>query len=148
MESDAEAEVESEMSDASPPRVLIVDDESHILAALRRSLRREGYAMVTAETPFEALQYLEENPVDLILSDQKMPGMSGVEFLTVARRLRPAAVRMMITGWSEAVSPDDLAAIGVQSLIPKPWDDSLLKKEIRGALASRERFAGRSEPAS
>ena len=133
-----EMKVESETPDERPPRILIVDDESHILAALRRSLRREGYVMVTAETPFEALQYLENNSVDLILSDQMMPGMSGVEFLTQSRQLCPAAVRMMITGWSEAVSPADIAAIDLHTLIPKPWDDSLLKKEIRAALESRE----------
>ena len=63
------------------PALLIGDDEPRILSALRRALRREGYEIVTAETAAEALRILDERPVDAILSDHKMPGMSGVQFL-------------------------------------------------------------------
>ncbi len=65
----------------SPPVLLLVDDETRILSALRRTLRREGYEILTAESVAEGLRILESREVDLVLTDQKMPGMSGLEFL-------------------------------------------------------------------
>jgi response regulator RpfG family c-di-GMP phosphodiesterase len=116
------------------PVVLIVDDEIRILTALRRVLRRESYEIITAETPAEALRMLDERRVDLILSDHKMPGMSGLELLAQAARRQPAAGRVLITGWTEEVPAADLEAIGVRALLPKPWDDKELKATLRTAL--------------
>jgi response regulator RpfG family c-di-GMP phosphodiesterase len=79
------------------PTLLIVDDEEQILSALKRALRREGYEIVAAETAAAALRILDERPVDGILSDQKMPGMSGVQLLTQAAKRSAEAVRMLIT---------------------------------------------------
>ncbi len=117
------------------PVVLVVDDEARILSALRRSLRREGYEIVTAETVEEALRVLDERSVALILSDQKMPGMSGVQFLAEAALRRPEAVRMLITGWTEEIPREQLEALGVRALITKPWDDEKLKATLRRALS-------------
>ncbi len=116
------------------PVVLVVDDEARILSALRRSLRREGYEILTAETVEEALRVLDERSVALILSDQKMPGMSGVQFLAEAARRRPESVRMLITGWTEEIPREQLEEIGVCALITKPWDDEKLKATLRRAL--------------
>ncbi len=116
------------------PVVLVVDDEACILSALRRSLRREGYEIVTAETVEEALRVLDERSVALILSDQKMPGMSGVQFLAEAALRRPEAVRMLITGWTEEIPREQLEELGVCALITKPWDDEKLKATLRRAL--------------
>ena len=116
------------------PSLLVVDDEERILSALRRTLRREGYEIVTAETGEEALRILDERPVDAILTDQKMPGMSGAQFLAEAARRRPDAVRMIITGWTEEIPRERLEALGVRALITKPWDDSKLKATLRRAL--------------
>jgi response regulator RpfG family c-di-GMP phosphodiesterase len=116
------------------PVLLIVDDEARILTALRRALRRENYEILTAETPAEALRVLDTQPVDLILSDHKMPGMSGVELLAAAARKQPNARRVLITGWTEEVPPAELEAIGVHALLPKPWDDAELKATLRAAL--------------
>lgn len=123
-------------SEAAPgPRVvLVVDDEARILSALRRTLRREGYEILTAETPAEALRILEERAVDLILSDQKMPGMSGLELLARAAERRPGAARLLITGWTEEVPQRQLEELGVRALLPKPWDDGELKRTLRQAL--------------
>jgi response regulator RpfG family c-di-GMP phosphodiesterase len=120
----------------SPAVLLIVDDEVRILTALRRSLRKEGYRIITAENAGRALELLAEHPVDLVLSDQKMPGMSGVEFLSEAKRLRPGAVRILITGWTEALPQQQMESVGIQALIPKPWDDRQLKDCLRSALSS------------
>jgi DNA-binding NtrC family response regulator len=117
-------------------RVLIVDDEVRILTALRRSLRREGWEILTAESPAEALRLIEEAPVDVVLSDHKMPGMSGIEMLAEIGERYPHIVKLLITGWSEAVSEADLASVGISALIPKPWDDKELKQILRNHLGS------------
>jgi response regulator RpfG family c-di-GMP phosphodiesterase len=122
---------------ARRPILLMVDDEVRILAALRRSLRREGYEILTAETPAEAIRLLDQHSVDLILSDQKMPGMSGMALLAEAAQRQPEAVRLLITGWTENVPPDDLKALDVRALVPKPWQDAQLKQLLRDALAGR-----------
>ncbi len=117
------------------PAVLVVDDEARILSALRRSLRREGYEILTAETVEEALRVLDERSVELILSDHKMPGMSGMQFLAEAARRRPDALRMIITGWTEEIPREQLEELGVCALITKPWDDEKLKATLRRALS-------------
>jgi DNA-binding NtrC family response regulator len=122
--------------DRPRPTLLLVDDEERILSALQRCLRREGYEILTADSVSRALEVLDERRVDLVLSDQKMPGASGVELLREARRIQPEAARLMITGWSQALSESDRAAIGIFALIPKPWDDRQLKASLRDALAS------------
>jgi len=119
---------------AEAPLLLIVDDETRILSALRRALRREGYEILTAESADEALRLLSERPIDAILTDQKMPGMSGAQLLAEAARRRPSAVRMLITGWTEEIPRTRLEALGVCALITKPWDDARLKATLRRAL--------------
>ena len=116
-------------------RLLLVDDEERILSALRRSLRREGFEILVAATVDRALEILQHEPIDLILSDHMMPGMTGIELLDEARRRQPEAVRMLISGWSQAVSAEELEELGVAVLVSKPWDDSELKQAIRKLLA-------------
>ena len=122
------------MPTPNAPCLLIVDDEARILSALRRALRREGYEILTAETVAEALRILEERSVDAILSDQKMPGMSGAQFLAEAARRRPDATRMIITGWTEEIPRERLDELGVCALVTKPWDDAKLKATLRRVL--------------
>lgn len=119
------------------PTLLVVDDEARILSALRRSLRREGWRVLTAGTPDEALRILDEEPIDAVLSDHKMPRMSGLEVLEAAACRRPNAARILISGWPDEVPAERLAALGVRALVPKPWDDAELKRILRAALAGR-----------
>ena len=118
------------------PILLIVDDEERILNALSRSLRREGYTILTAQTPQQVRELLEQHPVDVVLSDHKMPAASGLDILALASELRPSAARLLISGWPEQVPPDRLASLGVRELLPKPWDDGELKRALREAAAS------------
>jgi DNA-binding NtrC family response regulator len=98
------------------PTLLIVDDDTGVLSALRRTLRREGYRILTAETAAQALHLLRDHEVDLILSDHKMPVMSGIQLFGEAARLRPTAAKVLITGWTEEVPKSELDALGVSAL--------------------------------
>jgi response regulator RpfG family c-di-GMP phosphodiesterase len=118
----------------APPTLLVVDDEARILSALRRSLRREGWRVLTAGTPTEALRLLDEEPIDAVLSDHKMPRMSGLDVLEAAAARRPDAARILISGWPDEIPAERLAALGIRALVPKPWDDAELKRVLRGAL--------------
>ena len=116
------------------PILLIVDDETRVLSALRRALRKEGYEILLASSPQEALKLIAEYEIDAILSDHKMPGMSGLQVLAEAKRRHPDAARLLISGWPEAVASAELQALDVHALLPKPWDDAELKAELRRAL--------------
>jgi response regulator RpfG family c-di-GMP phosphodiesterase len=120
-----------------PPTLLVVDDEVRILSALRRSLRREGWRVLTAGTPAEALRLLDEEPIDAVLSDHKMPRMSGLDVLEAAAQRRPLAARILISGWPDEISPERLRELGVRALVPKPWDDAELKRILREALRTQ-----------
>ncbi|HXK26449.1 MAG TPA: response regulator, partial [Myxococcota bacterium] len=81
--------------------VLFVDDEVNILKALQRLLRMEDMHVLTASRANDALELLERNPTQVVVSDQRMPEMSGVDFLAVVRERHPDIVRMMLTGYTE-----------------------------------------------
>jgi CheY-like chemotaxis protein len=117
------------------PVVLLVDDETRILSALGRSLRRQGYRVLSAEDAETALDLLEETEVDAIISDQKMPGMSGLDLLRQVQKRGLAAARILLTGWPEEIPPARKAALGIHALLPKPWDDATLKHTLEEALA-------------
>ena len=118
------------------PTLLIVDDEAQILSALKRSLRREGYEIVAVESAAAALRILDERCVDVILSDHKMPGISGVQLLARAAEMRPDIVRMLITGWTNEIPSERLEEVGICALVTKPWDDAKLKATLRVAMGA------------
>ena len=120
------------------PTLLIVDDEAQILSALKRSLRREGYEIVAVESAAAALRILDERWVDAILSDHKMPGISGVQLLARAAEMRPDIVRMLITGWVNEIPPERLEEVGICALVTKPWDDAKLKATLRVAMGAAQ----------
>jgi CheY-like chemotaxis protein len=121
--------------------LLLVDDEVNVLAALRRLLRKDGYHIVTADSGAQALQRLAENEVDVILSDQRMPGMTGVEFLRRAKELYPDTVRMSLSGYTELQSVTDAINEGaIYKFLTKPWDDERLRAHISEAFRHKEVF--------
>lgn len=113
-----------------------MDDEPRILSALRRSLRREGWELLSAESPEEALSVLAERRVDLVVSDQKMPGGSGLGLLEAVARRHPQTARVLLTGWPEEVPTGQLERLRIGALLPKPWDDAELKETLRRQLAA------------
>lgn len=123
---------------AAVPVVLLVDDEPSILSALRRLLRTPRYEVLTAESGAAALELLASTEVDLIISDMRMPNMSGAEFLARAQTFYPDTMRILLTGYSEIDSV--VRAInegGVYRYLNKPWDDQDLLLTVAQALEQR-----------
>lgn len=119
--------------------LLLVDDEENILSALKRLLRRDGYRILTANGGAEALALLAENTVDVIVSDQRMPAMTGVEFLRRARTIHPDTVRIVLSGYTELQSITDAINEGaIYKFLTKPWDDDLLRANIEEAFRQKE----------
>ena len=115
--------------------VLCVDDEQNILHALKRLLRKEGYRLLTAGSGTEGLKILKENDVHLVISDQRMPEMSGTEFLAKIREDYPEVIRIVLTGYTEVDSITESINKGhIYKFILKPWNDYNLKLEIKQAL--------------
>lgn len=125
--------------ESSSRTLLLLDDEPNILSALKRLLRGEGYTLLAYTDPHEALEALQREPVDVILSDQRMPAMSGVEFLRRARELRPDTVRIALSGYTELQFITDAINDGaIYKFLTKPWDDQQLRGHIADAFRSKE----------
>jgi CheY-like chemotaxis protein len=114
--------------------LLIVDDEPGILSALQRALRREGYDVVAADSGAAALRVLREQRVDAILTDHKMPGMSGLELIREVAAEWPGIPRLLLTGWGAEIAPEEARRLGIRALVAKPWADADLKARLREVL--------------
>jgi diguanylate cyclase (GGDEF)-like protein len=118
------------------PTLLLVDDEPSIVSSLRRLLRGDGYRILTANSGSEGLQVLAEHTVDVIVSDQRMPEMTGVEFLRKVRQLYPDTVRIVLSGYTELQTVTDAVNGGaIYKFLTKPWDDEQLRSHIQEAVA-------------
>src|SRR5262245_47533305 len=118
--------------------LLIVDDEVDVLESLRHQFHRT-YRVLTATSGSAAVSLLNQNDVQLILSDQRMPGMSGDAFLSQARRLKPDAIRMLFTGYADIQAVINAVNEGhIFRYILKPWDTVELEGIIRQAAEQFE----------
>ncbi|MBI4998500.1 MAG: EAL domain-containing protein [Rhodocyclales bacterium] len=119
--------------------LLLVDDEPHILSALTRLLRRDGYRILTATSAAEGLELLALNEVQVIVSDQRMPEMSGTEFLGRVKEMYPKTIRIVLSGYTELRSITDAINHGaIYKFLTKPWEDALLRENIREAFVHGE----------
>lgn len=119
--------------------LLLVDDEPNIISALQRVLRRDGYTILACDGPEKALALLATHPVDVVLSDQRMPSMSGVEFLRRVRQTHPETVRIVLSGYADLQFITDAINEGaIYKFLTKPWDDDQLRQQIREAFRSKE----------
>ncbi len=115
--------------------VLFVDDEVNILRAIQRLMRNESCEVLTASRGAEALEFLESRPIQVVVTDQRMPEMSGVDLLSAIRDRQPDIVRMMLTGYTEMnVAVDAINRGEIYRLITKPWNDEELKATLRQAF--------------
>jgi len=120
--------------------ILCVDDEVNILHALNRVFRKEGYRILTASDGPRALGLLEENKdVHLVISDQRMPGMTGTDFLAIVREKYPEIIRIVLTGYTEVDAITDSINKGhIYKFILKPWNDQNLVLDVRQCLEQFE----------
>ena len=126
---------------APKTRVLFVDDEERILNALRM-LFRDEYDVVTASSGAAAVELLQKEPVQIVVSDQRMPGMAGVEVLREVKKAHPRTVRLLLTGYS------DLAALvgsinegEIFRFVKKPWDNDDIRAVLKEAAAVAAKVA-------
>jgi DNA-binding NarL/FixJ family response regulator len=116
------------------PVVLCVDDEPGVLSAVRRSLRNERCDVITAGSPEEALGWLEEVQVDLVITDQLMPGMPGTDLLKEVRKRSPTTARVILTAHRTPSMVRMGLEAGVDTFLYKPWNENYLVDTVRQIL--------------
>lgn len=118
-----------------PHTIMIVDDEEYIINSIVRLLRSENYTILSASNGTEALDIMSKNKVDLIIADQRMPQMTGIELLREVKRLYPDTVRMVLTGYADINAViDAINKAEVYRFLTKPCDTNELIINIRQAL--------------
>lgn len=119
---------------ASKPRILIVDDEPSMREMLRIVLRRDGYEVVVAENGMSALDILRREPVDLLLSDIRMPDLNGVEVLRAAKEMNRDIVAFMMTAFASTDTAVEAMRLGAVDYFTKPFSMDELRLKIRQHL--------------
>ena len=133
------------MSHAKKHTLLVVDDEQDVCDSVRDLLRRE-FRVLTARSSEEGTRLLQENEVHIIMTDQRMPKITGVELLTKIRQRYPQAVRMLFTGYADLESV--IAAINqghIFRFLKKPWQPQDLEEAVRDAAAEYDRLVEQAE---
>lgn len=125
---------------SAPVRILFVDDEERILRSLALQFRRH-YEVLTESDPLRALQRLREEHIHVLVSDQRMPQMSGAQLLAEAREIAPNTLRILLTGYSDLdAAVEALNNGGIFRYLTKPWDQQEMAFTLRQAaeLAVRQ----------
>nr|WP_298145590.1 response regulator [uncultured Pseudomonas sp.] len=119
--------------EARPPNtLLLVDDESHILTSLQRLLQQDGYQVLSARSAAEGFELLALHSVQVVLCDQRMPGMNGTEFLDRIKSLYPDTLRIILSGYTDLHSVLEAINRGsIYRFYTKPWDSDTLRDNIR-----------------
>jgi response regulator RpfG family c-di-GMP phosphodiesterase len=135
-------EIESGFRWNRDPVVLLVDDDPGTLNAIRRTLRDEPYELITAGSCEEALGWLDDLAVDLVITDQMMPRMTGTELLEVVKKRYPRTARALLTAHPMLSTTQEGPQRGTDKFLFKPWNDRLLVEAVRRLLEK-----GGAEPA-
>lgn len=127
--------------------LLLVDDETRVLRSLKMLLKNQ-YQIHTAESGQQALQILQTHPIDVLVTDQRMPELSGVELLREAHKLYPDTMRILLTGYSDLNAIISSINEGeIYRFINKPWDPEHLRHTIaKAARIARSTASDRSAP--
>ncbi len=121
--------------DAKKNTLIFIDDEESILSSIARVFRKEGYEVLTTTKPEQVFQWLIEKEVSVLISDQRMPIMAGVEVLKTSKNLSLNTIRVMLTGYADMQSAIEAVNQGnIFSFLTKPWNEENLKTAIRNAV--------------
>ena len=119
--------------------ILLVDDEEDISAALARLLRHDAYRILRARSAAEGMALLADHKVGVVISDQRMPELTGVEFLTQVRELYPNTIRIVLSGYADIDAVMDAINLGaIYKFFTKPWDNDALRGEVLEAFRHHE----------
>ncbi len=131
------------MSEDNQYKILIAEDEQSVRKSLKMTLERaENFSadIDTASDGKKALQKVEDNEYDLVLSDHQMPGMTGVKLLKKVKKIRPKAVRILITGYRDlSIAKEAINEANVHEYIEKPWENEELRYTVNQHLKRKER---------
>ena len=125
-------------SEPRAPRILVVDDERSMRELLSIVLRREGYDVLLADSGAKAVAILERESVDILISDIKMPDLSGVDVLRAAKRIDHDILGIMITAFASTETAVEAMRLGACDYLSKPFDVDLLKMKVREKIESRQ----------
>ena len=119
-------------------KLLCVDDERNVLRALERIFMDEEYEILTASSGEEGLAFLAENPdIQVVISDYRMPGMNGVEFLRQVCEKHPDTVRIVLSGYADTTAVVSAINEGqIYKFVSKPWSDEELRQTVAKAVES------------
>ena len=119
--------------------ILLVDDEEMVVTSIKSFLTLEtDYQVVAFTSPKEALDYVQKNRVDLVISDYLMPEVDGIEFLAKVKELQPEATRILLTGYADKENAiKAINEVGLYQYIEKPWENDDLRLVIRNGLEKR-----------
>ena len=128
------------MADMQPDTIVLVDDEEMVLTSLSSFLMLETeYEVVTFLSPIEALEYVRDNEVNLVISDYLMPDMDGISFLGKVREVKPEVPRVILTGYADKENAiKAINDVGLYQYIEKPWDNDDLLINIRNGLEKQQ----------
>lgn len=139
---------DSPLAAASRRPILIVDDEEIVLVALRDTLLREGYEVVSSPHAVHALSVLQEQEFSVIITDQQMPMVTGLEFLSQVRQIQPDASRILITAvLNISTLIDAINKAEIYRFIVKPWSREDLLAAVKSAVERYETISNNARAA-
>ncbi|GAB4279531.1 MAG: sigma-54 dependent transcriptional regulator [Candidatus Rifleibacteriota bacterium] len=118
-------------------KILIVDDEAKLLKALKKALELDGYEVFDFTDPFDALSFIEKRPLDLVISDIRMSGMSGIELLSKIGDVKPGLPCILMTAFSSVETAVTAVKLGAKDYLLKPFELSDFKDAVKRALAKK-----------
>lgn len=123
--------------DVEPRHILVVDDDELVSEYLGALLEAESYEVMVLNEPVAALEYFKAHPneFDLIITDQVMPGLTGVEIAQSILKLRPDLPVLLITGYSEKISAENAKSFGLSGFFPKPINENVFLDEINNLVS-------------
>jgi CheY-like chemotaxis protein len=134
-------EPDEELGKGRGQTILLVDDEEAILHFTGTMLEQLGYLVIRTSSSLEALGMFRSNPqgVDLVITDQTMPGLTGAALASEVLRTRPGTPVILMTGYSETITPEEALAQGIEEYIEKPFTRSALARAVHRCLLERNR---------